>query len=135
MLTSRRLEVSCHVLGLTSLPRCYIRYSSQPQTSKDGIFHVLTTSLRDEGPKFLFKGWTPAFIRLGPNTVLLFICLEVGLVACLYLACAVVYIPFPATKEGLAPTPAPSRCLETETIHLDLPSLCFHISRARGPHP
>lgn len=34
--------------------------------------------LRSEGPKFLFKGWTPAFIRLGPNTVLLFVFFEVS---------------------------------------------------------
>lgn len=27
---------------------------------------------------FLFKGWTPAFIRLGPNTVLLFVFFEVS---------------------------------------------------------
>jgi dicarboxylate transporter 10 len=37
---------------------------------------VLTRSLRKEGPMFLFKGWTPAFIRLGPNTVLLFVFFE-----------------------------------------------------------
>ncbi|PIL30881.1 transporter [Ganoderma sinense ZZ0214-1] len=37
---------------------------------------VLTTALRNEGPRFLFKGWTPAFIRLGPNTVLMFIFFE-----------------------------------------------------------
>ncbi|KAI0028280.1 dicarboxylic acid transporter [Vararia minispora EC-137] len=37
---------------------------------------IFRTSLRDEGPRFLFKGWTPAFIRLGPNTVLLFVFLE-----------------------------------------------------------
>jgi dicarboxylate transporter 10 len=40
---------------------------------------VLRRSLRDEGPRFLFRGWTPAFIRLGPNTVLLFVFFEVGL--------------------------------------------------------
>ena len=39
---------------------------------------VLKRSLRDEGPRFLFKGWTPAFVRLGPNTVLLFVFFEVG---------------------------------------------------------
>ena len=39
---------------------------------------VLRRSLRDEGPRFLFRGWTPAFIRLGPNTVLLFVFFEVG---------------------------------------------------------
>ncbi|KAH9927465.1 mitochondrial carrier, partial [Epithele typhae] len=37
---------------------------------------VLTAALREEGPRFLFKGWTPAFIRLGPNTVLMFVFFE-----------------------------------------------------------
>ncbi|KZV76939.1 dicarboxylic acid transporter [Peniophora sp. CONT] len=37
---------------------------------------ILRESLASEGPRFLFKGWTPAFIRLGPNTVLLFVFLE-----------------------------------------------------------
>ncbi|RDB28977.1 Mitochondrial dicarboxylate transporter [Hypsizygus marmoreus] len=41
-----------------------------------GVAHILATSLREEGPRFLFKGWTPAFIRLGPNTVLLFVFYE-----------------------------------------------------------
>ena len=38
---------------------------------------MLKRSLREEGPTFLFKGWTPAFIRLGPNTVLMFVFFEV----------------------------------------------------------
>jgi Mitochondrial carrier protein len=33
--------------------------------------------MRDEGPRFVFRGWTPAFVRLGPNTVLLFVFFEV----------------------------------------------------------
>ncbi|EIN13361.1 mitochondrial carrier [Punctularia strigosozonata HHB-11173 SS5] len=37
---------------------------------------LFTRSLREEGPMFLFKGWTPAFIRLGPQTVLLFVFFE-----------------------------------------------------------
>lgn len=40
------------------------------------VVEVFVKSLRDEGPRFLFKGWTPAFIRLGPNTVLLFVFFE-----------------------------------------------------------
>lgn len=28
---------------------------------------------------FMFKGWTPAFMRLGPNTVLMFVFFEVRL--------------------------------------------------------
>ncbi|KAA1468394.1 mitochondrial carrier [Dentipellis sp. KUC8613] len=37
---------------------------------------ILKRSLKEEGPRFLFKGWTPAFVRLGPNTVLLFVFFE-----------------------------------------------------------
>jgi dicarboxylate transporter 10 len=44
------------------------------------MFEILKESLRKEGARFLFKGWTPAFMRLGPNTVLLFVFMEV----CLY---------------------------------------------------
>ncbi|KAG8981023.1 Mitochondrial dicarboxylate transporter [Tulasnella sp. 425] len=40
------------------------------------IAEMMRTSLRNEGPMFLFKGWTPAFVRLGPNTILLFVFLE-----------------------------------------------------------
>ncbi|CAL1696692.1 unnamed protein product [Somion occarium] len=40
------------------------------------LLEVVTRSLRHEGPSFLFKGWTPAFIRLGPNTVLMFVFYE-----------------------------------------------------------
>ncbi|KAF8973857.1 dicarboxylic acid transporter, partial [Flammula alnicola] len=46
-------------------------------SSSDGSFaHVLSHSLKEEGIRFLFKGWTPAFIRLGPNTVLMFVFYE-----------------------------------------------------------
>lgn len=33
---------------------------------------------------FLFKGWTPAFIRMAPNTILLFVFFEVRLLYCLF---------------------------------------------------
>ncbi|KAJ3516793.1 hypothetical protein NLJ89_g915 [Agrocybe chaxingu] len=37
---------------------------------------VFSRSLREEGVRFLFKGWTPAFVRLGPNTILMFVFYE-----------------------------------------------------------
>ncbi|CAG8454908.1 2004_t:CDS:2 [Funneliformis mosseae] len=37
---------------------------------------VLTTIIRKEGPLALFKGWVPAFVRLGPHTVVTFMVLE-----------------------------------------------------------
>jgi dicarboxylate transporter 10 len=46
------------------------------QSGDAGLMKVLRRSLRDEGPRFLFKGWTPAFVRLGPNTVILFVFFE-----------------------------------------------------------
>lgn len=38
--------------------------------------NILTTGLKNEGPGFLMKGWTPAWLRLAPNTVLMFIFME-----------------------------------------------------------
>ena len=43
------------------------------------VTQILRQSFREEGIRFLFKGWTPAFIRMGPNTVLLFVFYEVSL--------------------------------------------------------
>ncbi|TDL28899.1 mitochondrial carrier [Rickenella mellea] len=37
---------------------------------------ILSKSIREEGPMFLLKGWTPAFMRLGPNTIIMFVLLE-----------------------------------------------------------
>lgn len=50
------------------------------QSGNATFLEVLKTSLHEEGPRFLFKGWTPAFIRLGPNTVLLFVFFEVSII-------------------------------------------------------
>ncbi|KAG8737920.1 Mitochondrial dicarboxylate transporter [Ceratobasidium sp. 428] len=47
------------------------------QNNNTSMLEVVKTSFRTEGVKFLFKGWTPAFVRLAPNTVLLFVFLEV----------------------------------------------------------
>ncbi|KAK0500637.1 mitochondrial carrier domain-containing protein [Armillaria luteobubalina] len=57
-------------------PADVIRSRIMSSSSGDTFLHVLTTSLRHDGPRFLFMGWTPAFIRLGPNTVLLFVFFE-----------------------------------------------------------
>lgn len=40
------------------------------------IMQVLSTIIRVEGPLALFKGWVPAFVRLGPHTVVTFMVLE-----------------------------------------------------------
>jgi len=53
--------------------RSRLMASSCSQTS---FAVVISQSFRDEGIRFLFKGWTPSFIRLGPNTVLMFVFYE-----------------------------------------------------------
>ncbi|ORY35856.1 mitochondrial carrier domain-containing protein [Naematelia encephala] len=37
---------------------------------------VIRTSLANEGPMFMFKGWVPAWTRLQPTTILIFLTLE-----------------------------------------------------------
>ncbi|KAJ7480153.1 mitochondrial carrier domain-containing protein [Mycena galericulata] len=57
-------------------PADVMRTRIMSSSSDASFIHILTTSVREEGPRVLFKGWTPAFMRLGPNTVLLFVFFE-----------------------------------------------------------
>lgn len=57
-------------------PADVIRTRIMNSSVKASPVHVLIQSLREEGPMFMFKGWTPAFMRLGPNTVLMFVFYE-----------------------------------------------------------
>jgi len=57
-------------------PADVIKSRIMSSSSDTTVPHIITRSLREEGVMFLFKGWTPAFIRLGPNTVLLFVFFE-----------------------------------------------------------
>lgn len=68
------------------------------------MLHILNKSLRKEGPRFLFKGWAPAFIRLGPNTVLLFVFMEVRLLVRLSRVSKFDHLPT-ATKGSVALLP------------------------------
>ena len=47
--------------------------SSGPRVSI--VKYVIDTAAK-EGPQFLMKGWTPAWLRLAPNTVLTFVFME-----------------------------------------------------------
>lgn len=40
-------------------------------SNNEGVAQVLKTGLAKDGPLFLFKGWTPAWIRLTPTTILI----------------------------------------------------------------
>ncbi|KAF8912935.1 dicarboxylic acid transporter [Gymnopilus junonius] len=57
-------------------PADVIRSRLMAASSGPGLAHVLTRAFRDEGIRFFFKGWTPSFVRLGPNTVLMFVFYE-----------------------------------------------------------
>ncbi|BFZ64478.1 Mitochondrial dicarboxylate transporter [Saitoella coloradoensis] len=46
------------------------------QHSHASSVKVLTDAVRKEGVGFLFRGWTPSFVRLGPHTVVTFLVLE-----------------------------------------------------------
>ncbi|KAA8901933.1 mitochondrial carrier domain-containing protein [Sphaerosporella brunnea] len=41
-----------------------------------GILHLLTDITKHEGLKWVFRGWVPSFMRLGPQTILTFVALE-----------------------------------------------------------
>jgi dicarboxylate transporter 10 len=41
-----------------------------------GIVHLVTDIFRAEGIRWMFKGWVPSFIRIGPHTILTFLFLE-----------------------------------------------------------
>ncbi|KAJ2657331.1 hypothetical protein IWW48_004575 [Coemansia sp. RSA 1200] len=41
-----------------------------------GLLQAMATIAREEGPLALYKGWTPAFVRMAPQTILTFIFLE-----------------------------------------------------------
>jgi dicarboxylate transporter 10 len=38
--------------------------------------NVIRHSLKTEGPAFMFRGWLPAWSRLQPTTILIFVTLE-----------------------------------------------------------
>lgn len=43
---------------------------------KQGIVSLLATITKTEGPAWMFRGWVPSFIRLGPHTIATFLVLE-----------------------------------------------------------
>ncbi|KAF9229683.1 mitochondrial carrier [Gyrodon lividus] len=57
-------------------PADVIKTRIMASSGKASPVHVLVKSIREEGPMLMFKGWTPAFMRLGPNTVLMFVFFE-----------------------------------------------------------
>ncbi|KAK3317727.1 mitochondrial carrier domain-containing protein [Cercophora scortea] len=52
------------------------RIQSAAKGSTSQLMQVVREGLRTEGPAFLMKGWTPAWLRLTPHTVLTFVFME-----------------------------------------------------------
>lgn len=50
--------------------------SAPPAESKNGLLHLLREIYRKEGISWMFRGWVPAFVRLGPHTIATFLFLE-----------------------------------------------------------
>ncbi|KAG7143563.1 Mitochondrial dicarboxylate transporter like protein [Verticillium longisporum] len=53
-----------------------IQSASAAGSGGNSVVQIIRTSLREEGPRFLMKGWTPAWLRLTPNTILTFVFME-----------------------------------------------------------
>jgi Mitochondrial carrier protein len=52
------------------------RYMSDKQGKYTSPVHCLVTTFREEGVRGFFRGWMPAYWRLGPHTVLSFMLME-----------------------------------------------------------
>ncbi|PCH37144.1 dicarboxylic acid transporter [Wolfiporia cocos MD-104 SS10] len=59
-------------------PADVIKSRIMSASGKEGnsTFQMIKTSFRNEGPMFMFKGWLPAWSRLQPTTILIFVTLE-----------------------------------------------------------
>lgn len=44
--------------------------------SGESIVQILGHAFKNEGPSFMFRGWVPSFVRLGPNTIITFLVVE-----------------------------------------------------------
>ncbi|KAG0209303.1 Mitochondrial dicarboxylate transporter [Mortierella sp. GBA30] len=65
--------VATSVCAPVDVLKTRIMNSSGSNTSSTKmLFHIVKT----EGPAALFKGWLPAFLRLGPHTIVTFVVLE-----------------------------------------------------------
>lgn len=52
------------------------RIMSASSAQGTGALSAMKEMMRTEGVVSFFKGWTPAFIRLGPHTIVTFMVLE-----------------------------------------------------------
>lgn len=58
------------------IPRPLIESSQPHSCPPQSTLAVIRSSLKNEGAMFMFKGWLPAWTRLQPTTILIFLTLE-----------------------------------------------------------
>ncbi len=44
--------------------------------TKEGLLTLLARIYKEEGVRWMFRGWVPSFVRLGPHTIATFLFLE-----------------------------------------------------------
>ena len=52
------------------------RIMSAAGSESKSALQMIRMSMKNEGPMFMFKGWVPAWMRLQPTTILIFITFE-----------------------------------------------------------
>ncbi|GME68600.1 unnamed protein product [[Candida] boidinii] len=52
------------------------RIMNASSAENSNAISILMNAVKNEGVGFMFRGWTPAFIRLGPHTILTFLAME-----------------------------------------------------------
>lgn len=57
-------------------PMDVIKTRLMESSGKASTLSVIKDLTRTEGPKWLFRGWTPSFVRLGPQTIATLVLLE-----------------------------------------------------------
>lgn len=50
--------------------------SAHKHDSHSSALRILVDAVKSEGPVFMFRGWLPSFVRLGPHTIITFLALE-----------------------------------------------------------
>ena len=68
------LHLCCSITSPIDVVKTRIMSASNAQYG--GIGHAFIHIVKNEGSRALFKGWVPAFTRLGPQTILTFVILE-----------------------------------------------------------
>lgn len=68
--------IYCINLRCSPIDVCKTRIMNATTRTKGGAVSILKDAVKTEGVKFMFRGWTPSFVRLCPQTVVTFIVLE-----------------------------------------------------------